>query len=150
MTPNAQKVLFVCVHNSARSQMAEAFLNQHGKGLVEAESAGLEPGPINPLVVEAMQEIGLDLSRKAARSVFDLYKAGRLFDHVITVCDESIEAKCPIFPGIVKREHWGFSDPAAVTGIPAERLAKVRAIRDDIEAKVKQWLEANRPALAAR
>jgi arsenate reductase len=135
-----KKVLFICVHNSARSQMAEAFLNRLGEERFEATSAGLEPTTINPLVVEAMQEIGYDLSNQKTKGVFSLYREGRLFDYVITVCKESVESKCPIFPGIVKRLQWEFDDPAQIEGTMEERLAGVRRIRDQIKAKVEDWL----------
>src|SRR6266496_1921852 len=82
------KVLFVCVHNSARSQMAEAYLNHFGEGRFEAESAGLEPGTLNPLVVHVMREDGIDISRNETKGVFDMIKQGKLFEYVITVCDE--------------------------------------------------------------
>src|SRR6266567_4730617 len=95
-------ILFVCTHNSARSQMAEAFLKQSGKGMFEAESAGIEKGKLNPYVVRAMNEVGIDISRNATKEVFDLFKQGRLYQAVITVCDKKAAEKCPIFPGIVK------------------------------------------------
>ena len=134
------KVLFVCVHNSARSQMAEAFLKNMAGDRFEVESAGLEPTRINPLVVEAMKEEGFDLSANTTQSVFDLYKDGRLFDYVITVCDESNEAKCPVFPGISHRLHLAFEDPAALNGSEGERLAGIRRIRDEIKISLEQWL----------
>src|SRR6201989_1799197 len=116
------KVLFICIHNSARSQMAEAWLNYICSDVFEAESAGLEPGTLNPLVIEAMQEAGIDISQKQTRAVFDVFKAGKLFSHVITVCDESSAEKCPIFPGIAKRLHWSFPDPSALTGSHDEKM----------------------------
>lgn len=134
------KVLFVCIHNSARSQMAEAFLQTLGGERFEVNSAGMEPTSINPLVVEAMGEIGHDLSGKSTQSVFDLFKNGRLFDYVITVCDESSGQACPIFPGVVKRLHWSFADPAALTGAHERKLAAVRVIRDQIKAQIQDWL----------
>jgi arsenate reductase len=136
-----QNVLFICVHNSARSQMAEAFMNEICGDQFVAESAGLEPGTINPVVVEVMREVGIDLSQKKARAVFDVWKSGKLFQYVIAVCAESEEKGCPIFPGITTRLSWPFPDPSRVTGTEAERLQKVRAIRDDIRAKVEQWCE---------
>ena len=98
------KVLFVCVHNSARSQMAEAWLNHFGGEQFEAESAGLSPGTLNPLVVKVMQEVGIDISHKKTQAVFDLFQTGRLFKYVITVCDETSAEKCPIFPGYRSRK----------------------------------------------
>src|SRR3989344_1724156 len=102
------KVLFVCVHNSARSQMAEAFLNQLGGEKFEAESAGFEPARINPFVIKAMQEIGIDISNNKVKEVFDLYKQGKIYNYVIAVCDEANAEKCPIFPGSVPRLDWSF------------------------------------------
>ena len=136
-----QKVLFVCVHNSARSQMAEAWLNHFGGEQFEAESAGLSPGTLNPLVVKVMQEVGIDISHKKTRAVFDLFQTGRLFAYVITVCDETSAEKCPVFPGIAKRFHWSFPDPAALTGTEAEKLATTREIRDLIKVKIANWCQ---------
>ncbi|MFZ5906443.1 MAG: arsenate reductase ArsC [Nitrospirota bacterium] len=136
---NKEKILFVCVHNSARSQMAEAFCNQLCGDLFEAESAGLQPGNLNPLVIEAMHEIGFDLSGKATRSVFEAVKAGRLFSYVITVCDETAAEKCPVFPGITRRLHWGFPDPSVLTGTHAEKMQEVRKIRDSIRQRIEAW-----------
>jgi len=136
-----QKVLFICVHNSARSQMAEAFLNLACPDYFEAHSAGLEPGTLNPLAVEAMAEIGIDISKKKTQAVFDVFKSGELFPYVITVCDESSAEKCPIFPGVTKRLHWSFPDPAALTGSHKERLEGTRKIRDQIRARIEAWCE---------
>jgi arsenate reductase len=136
------RVLFICVHNSARSQMAEAFLNRHGGGRFAAESAGLEPGALNPLAVRALAEKGIDIDGKPTRGVFDLLRRGELFAWVITVCDESQAAGCPIFPGITRREHWSFPDPAAFTGSWEDRMEQVRRLRDAIEARVRDWLRS--------
>lgn len=135
------KVLFLCVHNSARSQMAEAWLNHLHGDVFEAHSAGFEPRGLNPLAVQVMKEVGIDISQKKPKSVFDLVKAGRLFSYVITVCDEAIEEMCPIFPGITNRLHWGFPDPSALTGTREERLEKVRNIRDAIKSSIEKWYE---------
>jgi len=134
-----KKVLFICVHNSARSQMAEAWLNLLCPKQFEAHSAGLEPGALNPLAVEAMHEIGVDISGKKTQSVLDVFKSGQLFSYVITVCDESSAERCPIFPGATKRLHWSFPDPAAITGSHEERLNGVRKIRDQIRARIEMW-----------
>jgi arsenate reductase (thioredoxin) len=136
-----KKVLFVCIHNSARSQMAEAFLNQICGGEFEAHSAGLEPGTLNPIVVEAMREIGIDISGNQTKAVFDFVKSGKSFAYVITVCDETSAERCPIFPGVTTRLHWGFPDPSAATGTREEKLAQTRIIRDAIRQKVKNWCE---------
>jgi len=135
------KVLFICVHNSARSQMAEAFANKYGAGKVFAESAGLEPGIINPLVIEVMKEKGIDISGNKTKNVFDFYKQGKLYHYIITLCDEAQE-RCPIFPGQAEKLHWGVDDPAAVKGDREEKLAKIRLIRDQIEEKVKDWIKS--------
>jgi arsenate reductase len=139
-----QQVLFVCIHNSARSQMAEAWLNHLGGGAFEAESAGLEPGSLNPLVVEVMREVNMDLAHQPTRSVFDVFKSGRLLAYVITVCDEASAERCPVFPGVTKHVHWSFPDPSRVTGSPDEKLAQVRVIRDQIRDRVKSWIAESR------
>lgn len=136
-----QRVLFVCIHNSARSQMAEAFLNQVCGEAFEAHSAGLAPGKLNPLVVEVMQEIGSDISHKQTQAVFDVFKSGRMFAYVITVCDEASAERCPIFPGITQRLHWSFPDPSAIQGTREDQLAKAREVRDLIKAKIEDWCD---------
>ena len=133
------KVLFICVHNSARSQMAEAWLNQICGEFFEAQSAGLEPGKLNPLAVEVMSEAGIDISKKKTQAVFDVFKSGQLFGYVITVCDAASAEKCPIFPGPTKRLHWGFADPSTATGTHDEKLAQVCEIRDEIRKKIEDW-----------
>jgi len=135
-----EKVLFICVHNSARSQMAEAYLNLFGQGEFQAESAGFEPTVINPLVVEVMQEEGVDLSGKGTQSAFDLFREGRMYSHVITVCSDDHEARCPVYPGVVNRIHIPFADPAAVQGTHDQKLAQIRDIRDKIKAAVKEFV----------
>jgi arsenate reductase len=140
-----EKVLFVCVHNSARSQMAEALLNRLAGDRFEAESAGLEPGQLNPLAVEVMKEIGIDISGNRTKSAFDLFKEGRLYAYVITVCDETSAEKCPIFPGITQRIHWSFPDPSSFTGTWEERLEKTREVREAIRKKIEEWLKEMHP-----
>ena len=137
-----KRVLFICVHNSARSQMAEAFLKKYGGDRFEVESAGLEPGKLNPVVVEAMKEVGIDISQNIPKSVFDFYKQGKQYDYVITVCDESQSGACPVFPGKGARLHWGFADPSGFTGSKEERLAKTRDVRNQIEARIKDWISS--------
>lgn len=119
-------VLFVCVHNSARSQMAEALLNHLAGDRFQAESAGLEPGVLNPLAVGAMKHLGIDIADRETRGVFDLFKQGERYGYVITVCDESSGERCPIFPGITRRLHWSFDDPASFTGSYQEKLTQTR------------------------
>lgn len=136
-----KNVLFVCVHNSARSQMAETFLNELGNDKYRAESAGLKPGNLNQTVVTVMSEIGYDISANITKSVFEIAEAGKKFDYVITVCDKEAAEQCPYFPGNVKRLHWGFKDPAAINGSEVEKLKAVRKIRDEIEGKVKKFIK---------
>lgn len=136
------KVLFVCIHNSARSQMAEALLKKIGGPDFEVESAGLEPGELNPLAVEAMALIGIDISKNPTKKVFDLFKEGRIYHYVITVCDETSAERCPMFPGVSKRVHWSFSDPSGFQGTPAEKIAGTVKVRDEIQARVSEFVNA--------
>ena len=133
------EVLFVCIHNSARSQMAEAFLNSFCGDEFHAQSAGIEPGRLNPIVVEAMAEEGIDISRNPTKSVQDMIASGQQFDCVITVCDETSAERCPIFPGGTERLHWGFADPSQFTGTHDEKLAATREVRDTIARTVSDW-----------
>jgi arsenate reductase len=133
------KVLFVCIHNSARSQMAEAFLNHFCGDQFEAHSAGLEPGTLNPLVVEAMAEEGIDISKNPTKSVWDMFQSGQQFGYVITVCDETSAESCPIFPGNSIRLHWSFRDPSQFKGTHDEKLAAIRKVRDMIARTVSDW-----------
>lgn len=136
-----ERVLFVCVHNSARSQMAEALLNQIAGDKFNAESAGLEPGTLNPLAVEAMKDMDIDISGKKTQSVFDVFKSARLFSYVITVCDEASAERCPIFPGVTKRLHWSFPDPAALQGTHEAKVKETIVIRDQIKSRIEEWLQ---------
>jgi arsenate reductase len=119
-----KRVLFVCIHNSARSQMAAAYLRALGGDRFEAESAGLEPGKLNPLAVEAMRRAGIDISRAPTQSVFDLFKTGRRYEYVISVCDGASAERCPIFPGVTNRLNW------SSTILPASRVPRRRAWRE--------------------
>lgn len=134
------KVLFVCIHNSARSQMAEAFLKVLGGDMFDVKSAGLEPGKLNPIVVDAMKEIGIDISGNQTKSVFDFYKNGALFNYVVTVCDETSGEACPIFPGVSKKLHWSFADPSGLNGTYEEKLQNTRKIRDTIKEKIMEFV----------
>jgi arsenate reductase len=134
-------ILFVCLHNSARSQMAEAFVNRYFSDYFQAESAGLEPGTLNPIVVEAMAEDGIDISRNPAKSVQEILRAGKAYDYVVTVCDEASAERCPIFPGSGRRLHWSFPDPSRFSGIHAEKLEQIRNVRNAIAARVATWCE---------
>jgi arsenate reductase (thioredoxin) len=136
-----KKVLFICVHNSARSQMAAAWLNDICGDYFEAQSAGLEPGELNPLAVQVMNEVGIDISNNETQAVFDVFKRGQIFAYVITVCDETSAEKCPIFPGVTNRVHWSFPDPSALVGTQQERLQGTRKIRDDIRARIEMWCD---------
>jgi arsenate reductase len=138
-----QRVLFICIHNSARSQMAEAFLKNVCGNDFEVHSAGLEPGKLNPVVVEVMAEIGIDISKNQTKAASDFVNSAREFDWVITVCDEASAERCPVFPGGAKRLHWGFPDPSGFSGSPDQKLEKVREVRDAIKAKVYEWCELN-------
>ncbi|HZR04511.1 MAG TPA: arsenate reductase ArsC [Candidatus Udaeobacter sp.] len=135
------KVLFICVHNSARSQMAAALLNNECGEFFEAQSAGLEPGTINPLAVETLQELGIDISRNTTQRVFDIWKSGQIFHFVITVCSEAEAEGCPIFAGVTTRSHWPFDDPSKFTGTHEERLERTRQVRDQIRAKIDSFCE---------
>jgi len=150
ITSTKKKVLFLCIHNSARSQMAEALVSAMCGGQFEAHSAGLEPGRLNPLAVEVMLEIGIDISTHGTRSVQDVLRTGRQFDYVITVCDEAGAERCPLFPGGGTRLHWGFPDPSAFTGTWGEKLEQARCVRDAIEERVASWCRAEAPGNECR
>jgi arsenate reductase len=135
------RVLFVCVHNSARSQMAEAFLNDLASEEFEAESAGMEPGVINPIVVDVMKEIGYDLSNNQTKGVYDFFKQGKSYHYVISVCDEANAQRCPTFPGLTKRISWSFEDPATFTGSIEEKKEKTRLVRDKIKSEVESFIK---------
>ncbi|HEX9158047.1 MAG TPA: arsenate reductase ArsC, partial [Syntrophales bacterium] len=117
----------------------EAWMNHLCGDRFEAQSAGLDPGVLNPLAVAVMKDMGIDISGKATRSVFDVLNAGTLFTYVITVCDESAAEACPIFPGQAKHVHLGFTDPSRVEGTEEEKLARVRVIRDSIRKAVEDF-----------
>jgi arsenate reductase len=135
------KVLFVCVHNSARSQMAEAFLNHLGNGGFVAESAGIEPGTLNQVVVDAMKLEGIDISENKTKTVDSIISAGKKFDYVITVCDETNAEKCPIVPGSGSRLHWTFEDPSALNGPYIEKLNQTLLIMQQIKTRIENWIK---------
>ena len=152
MTAMKKRVLFLCIHNSARSQIAEAFLKQIAGDRFEVESAGLEPGKLNPLAVKAMREAGIDISRNTTQSVFDLFKSGKRYQYVISVCDDASAERCPIFPGVTTRLSWGFADPSAFTGTEQERLEETIRVRDEIRERIRRWVEeeeASQPLFGA-
>jgi len=133
-------VLFLCTGNSARSQMAEAFLRELGGEQFVAFSAGLEPKGLHPLTVQVMAEIGYDLSRHRSKGVNE-FLGKQLFHYIITVCDDA-DQNCPrLWPGMHQRLHWSFEDPAAFSGTEMEKLAGFRQVRDQIREKVRDWLD---------
>ena len=120
--------------------MAEAFLNQLGAGKFAAESAGIEKGKLNPFVIRAMDEVGIDISQNETKEVFDFFRQGKSYQAVITVCEQEAAERCPVFPGRVKRIAWSFPDPSKFTGTYEEILAKVRLVRDAIKVKVTEFI----------
>ena len=120
--------------------MAEELLRKMAGDRFEVESAGIEPGKLNPAVVEVLKEDGIDVFGKKTQAVFDLLKQGKLYSYVITVCDETSAERCPIFPGAAKRLHWGFTDPSKFEGTWEQKLAQTREVRDQIKQKIGQWL----------
>ena len=140
-----KRVLFVCIHNSARSVMAEAFINTFYGDKYEASSAGLEPGTLNQNVVQLMSEIGIDISQKVPQSAFELFREGKTYHYVITVCDGANAEKCPIFPGVNHKIHWGFEDPSQFNNSENrdEALNKIRVIRDSIKSQIDNWMLTN-------
>lgn len=142
-----KRVIFICIHNSGRSQIGEGFLRHLAADRFEVASAGIEAGKLNPLVVKAMAEVGVDISSHYAKKAQDLIDAGERFDTVITVCDESNAERCPLFPARgtnskVERLHWGFPDPSALGGSDEEKLAGIRPIRDAIRQRITEWLKS--------
>ncbi len=131
------RVLFICTHNSARSQMAEGLLRQLGSDRFEVFSAGTEATFVRPLAIKAMAELGIDISKQQSKKL-DRY-LDEPFDDVITVCDTAAET-CPIFPGAAHRQHWSFEDPSKATGSEDEQLAVYRRVRDEIRSRIEQEL----------
>jgi len=142
-----QRVLFVCIHNSARSQMAEALLNHLAGDRFEAKSAGLEPGVLNPLAVAAMSELGIDISANLTKDVFSMIQQGEVFNSVITVCDGANAERCPFVPGVTNRLHWGFEDPSALQGTEQEKHAATCRIRDEIKTQVELFIATSQEDL---
>ena len=139
------RVLVLCTHNSARSQMAERLLRELGGDRFEVASAGTVATAVHPLAERVMEEIGLDLHAHSSKTL-DRY-LGERWDYVITVCDQAGE-RCPLFPGPARRIHWSFEDPSAATGSEADRLAAFRRVRDAIRDRLRTWL-AEGPAGSA-
>ena len=140
LTGEKRSVLILCTGNSARSQMAEGLLKHDGGGRFEVESAGTHPSSVRAEAVEAMREVGIDISGQRSKSVDEF--AGREFDFVITVCDNAKE-NCPVFPSKTERVHWSFDDPAAAVGGDEERLAVFRRVRDEIRARLKEFASSS-------
>ena len=136
-----KKVLFICVHNSARSQMAEALLKQHCGEFFQVASAGMRPGTLNPLAVQVMNEIGIDISQNKTKDIFPFIRERPGYNYVISVCDQSVGQHCPSFPAGVRQIEWSFPDPAAFTGTEEEKLARTREVRDAIKARIEAWCE---------
>src|SRR4029077_5418520 len=136
-----QKVLFICAHNSARSQMAAALLNETCGESFEAQSAGLEPGTINPLAVEVLLELRIDISENTTQRVFDVWTSGQIFQFMVTVCSDAEAEGCPIFAGVTTRLHWPFGDPSKLTGTHEERLKGTRRVRDQISTRIDSFCE---------
>ncbi len=133
------RVLFLCTGNSARSQMAEAFLRHHAGDRFEAYSAGLEPKGIHPLTIRVMEEIGIGLEGHTSKPLSD-YMGRVHFGYLVTVCGDA-EEQCPsVFPGMGQRLHWGLEDPAAFIGSDAEKLEKFRQVRDQLEQEIQEWV----------
>jgi arsenate reductase len=140
MSMDKNRVLFLCTGNSARSQMAEAFLRKYGGEHFEAYSAGLEPKGLNPFTVRVMEEVGLPLTGHYSKDVRE-YMGKLHFGYLITVCANA-EERCPTtFPGVSQRMHWAFDDPAAVEGTDEDKLAKFREVRDQIDRRIREWLK---------
>ena len=138
----AKKVLFVCIHNSARSQIAEALLKKYGKDLFEVQSAGFEPASINPLAIEVLKkEENIDISNNSTDAVFDMFKQGKSFNFVITVCDEGNAQKCPIFPGLNYKIHWSFEDPNSFKGTNEDKYNKTKSVYKLIKNEVLKFID---------
>ncbi len=131
------RVLFLCTHNSARSQMAEGFLRAMAGDGFEAGSAGTEKTSVNPLAIRVMAELGIDLGGHTSKLYDDV--ASEAWDYLITVCDDANE-RCPWVPGSVQRLHWSFADPSRATGTEEQRLAAFRRVRDQIRERLTDWL----------
>ncbi len=137
---NKSRVLFVCIHNSARSQMAEAYLRKLAGDRYEVESAGLEAGQLNPVAIQVMEEEGIDMSAHYAKTTAEMLKQGKTYNFVITVCDPKAAESCPIFPGVTKRLHWSFPDPSAFKGTPEDKLNFTREVREQIREAVLKFI----------
>ena len=131
------QVLFLCTHNSARSQMAEGFLRALAGDRFDVASAGTEATRVHPLAILAMEEVGIDLTGHTSKTIDTL--VDQPWNYVITVCDSANE-RCPVFPGGTTRIHWSFDDPSQATGTDEDRLEKFRRVREEINARLREWL----------
>ncbi len=139
-----KNIIFICIHNSARSQMAEAYIKHFAGDEFEAYSAGLEPGTLNPVVVKAMELEDIDISQNEVNSVNEFTDGHIPFDYVVTVCDETAAEACPYFPGQGERLHWGFEDPSSLDGSDEDKLKQTIKIRDQIKEKIIQFIREKR------
>lgn len=139
---NKKRVLFLCTHNSARSQMAEGLLRQMADERYEVFSAGTEATRVHPLAVEAMKEVNIDISGHRSKTLSEF--EGQPLDYVITVCDRANES-CPVFPGDTQRIHWGFDDPSAATGTDEQKLRVFQRVREEIAARLRTFLALRQP-----
>jgi arsenate reductase len=135
-----ERVLFICVHNSARSQMAEEYLRRFAGDRFDVESAGYNPTQINPLVVEVMKEEGIDLSDKKTQNVYELIKTNHIFGYIITVCRRGAEDECPVYPGLAQRLHWELENPEDYVGTQEQKLERLRNLRDSIKKLVLDFI----------
>lgn len=136
-----KKVLFVCIHNSARSQIAEELLRKYGGEEFVVESAGFESAALNPLAVEVLKEEGIDIEGKKTNNIFDFFKEGRRYNFVITVCDKGRAQKCPLFPGLTMRLNWDFEDPSTFGGSEKEKIEKMQVVKGQIKTEVLHFIE---------
>lgn len=136
-----KRTLFLCTGNSCRSQMAEGFLRYMAGDKFEVFSAGVKPTQVNPLAIQVMAEVDIDISKHRSKSATEFI--GQQFDYVITVCDNANKT-CPIFPGKYEKIHWDIKDPAEAQGSEAERMVVFRAIRDEIRQKIEKWIKNRR------
>lgn len=135
------RVLFLCIHNSARSQIAEAYLKKYGNNQFDVESAGLMPGNLNPLAVAVLAEENIDIKYNSTKSVNDFYDQQISFDYVITVCDPEASESCPVFPGLIRKINWNFADPSKFEGTSESKLEQTRIVRDQIKKAVLNFVK---------
>lgn len=135
------RILAVCIHNSARSQMTEELIRKYGDSSLHVESAGIEPGKINPFVAELLLEEGIDIRNKKTQSVQSLIEQEKSFDYVIAVCGPEAAERCPIFPSEIKRLHWPFPDPSAAEGTDQQKMETIRGIKNTIKNQVMEFLK---------